>query len=239
MSLHCLKEIPPILRFLKLPNLTSLEVGGRISVSRTYPILPITSFEEHLPNFTELPEMEVCRRGDSSRVTFQAPSQAALEYFPCTRPVGKASYHNDRFLWGNLPLHSVRKLIVIVYGSEAGVAGAWLVNPLRDLRSLEDLELRGCCGYLIRYLRRMVMRGDYLPGIKTLIVRSGYRYEIRQALRLENVVDGLDLGISVTCIQDPEIADDSEMIDGIYDELWDLEADGASESWGWSDEVKS
>jgi len=71
-------------------------------------------------------------------------------------------------------------------------------------------------------MRQIVIRGGHFHGIKTLTVGSGYGYEIRQALRLENVLDGLGLGISVTCVQDPEMADD---------EPWDPEADGASESW--------
>jgi hypothetical protein len=210
MSLHCSQEIPPILRSLKLPKLTSLVVDGRIAVSRTRPILPTTSFDEHLPNFTELPEMEVCVRAESSRVTFRASSQATLEHSLLTQPVGKTPYRNDRHLWGCLPLHSVRKLIVIMDRSGVGVADVWLIHLLRDVGSLEHLELWGCCGELIRYLRQRVMRGDHLPGIKTLTVYSGYRYVVRQALKLENVMDQLGLGISVTCIQDPEMTDDGQ-----------------------------
>jgi len=221
MSLHCSQSIPPILRFLKLPKLMSLVVGGKIS-SRTLPIFPITPFDKHLPNFTELPEMEVCVREESSQITFRASSQAALEYSAFTQPLGEAPYRNDRYTWGNLPLRSVRELIVIMDRSKMGVADVWLVDLLRDLRSLEHLELRGYCGLLIRYLCQIVIQEGHFHGIKTLTVRSGYEYEMRQALRLENVLDGLSLGISVTCVQDPEMADD---------EPWDPEADGASESW--------
>ena len=222
MSLHCSQSIPPILWVLKLPKLMSLVIRGRIRASWTLPIFPITSLDKHLPNFTELPEMEVCVREESSRITFRSSSQAALEYSAFTQPLGEAPYRNDRYSWGNLPLRSVRELIVIMDRSKMGVADVWLVDLLRDLRSLEHLELRGYCGLFIRYLRQIVIQEGHFHGIKTLTVRSGYGYEMRQALRLENVLDGLGLGISVTCVQDPEMADD---------EPWDPEADGASESW--------
>lgn len=222
MSLHCSQSIPSILRFLKLPKLMSLVVSGRIRASGTLPIFPTTPLGKHLPNFTELPEMEVCIREESSRITFRASSQAVLEYSAPTKPLGEALYRNDRYFWGDLPLHSVRKLIVIMDRSEADVADVWLTGLLRDLRSLEHLELRGCCGLFIQYLRQIVIQGGHFRGIKTLAVRSGYEYEMRQALRLETVLDELGLGIRVTCVQDPEMADD---------EPWDPEAGGASESW--------
>jgi hypothetical protein len=75
-----------------------------------------------------------------------------------------------------------------------------------------------------------MVRGDILLGIKTLTVRSG-TYEIRQALRLKEVADGLGLGIIVTCILDPRVSEDA---DG-----WSSDADGLSEVWGWSDEGES
>ena len=71
----------------------------------------------------------------------------------------------------------------------------------------------------------MLVRRDTLPGIKTLVVHSGHRYEIRQAHRLENGVDWLGLGINVTCIETPEMTDD---------EQWDPEPDGEGESWDWT-----
>jgi hypothetical protein len=97
----------------------------------------------------------------------------------------------------------------------------WLVSLLRDLGSLEHLELDGFCGHTLRRLRQTMMRGDILLGVKTLTVRSG-TYEIRQALRLKDIADGLLLEIIVTCILDPDVSDD----DGYPD------ADGLSEGWG-------
>jgi hypothetical protein len=72
----------------------------------------------------------------------------------------------------------------------------------------------------------MVMRGDILLGIKTLTVRSG-AYEIRQALRLKGVVDGIGLGIIVTCIPDRRVP----KADG-----WPPDADGLSEGWSGYDD---
>ena len=63
-----------------------------------YPIFPAASFDEHLPNFTQLPEMEVYARKESGRVAFRAPSRAALEYSPFKGPLGKTSYCHDRHL---------------------------------------------------------------------------------------------------------------------------------------------
>jgi hypothetical protein len=66
-----------------------------------------------------------------------------------------------------------------------------------------------------------MMQGDILPEIKTLTVRSG-AYEIRQALRLKDVADGLGLEIIVTCVHDPEVP---------YADRWPPDADGMSEDW--------
>ena len=82
-----------------------------------------------------------------------------------------------------------------------GVEDVWLVRLLRDLGSLEYLELEGYCGGTLRHLRRLMMGRDIHLGINTLIVRSG-AYEIRQAVRLKDVAEGLGLGINVTCISD-------------------------------------
>jgi hypothetical protein len=196
--------ISHILGFLKLPNLTSLVVEAVPELRWPSPTLPVISFGEHLPNLAELPEMEVYTDDESDRVDFQSPSQAMLEYLVIARPLGENPYRHDRKLWGGLPLHSVRRLTAALYRRTKGPEDVWLVSLLRDLSSLEHLELEGFCGHTLRRLRQTVMRGDVLLGIKTLTVRSR-AYEIRQALRLKGVADGLGLGIVVTCILDPSI----------------------------------
>jgi hypothetical protein len=228
MLLWCYKDekagIPHILEFLKLPSLTSLTVEMMPGLRWPFPTLPVTSFGERLPNFAELPQMEV-NTGD--RVTLRSTSQAVLECLTNGRCLGEAPYRHDRKLWGGLPLHSVRRLTATLYRWKKDVEDVWLFSLLRDLGSLGHLELEEFCGYALRRLRRMVMRGDILLGIKTLTVRSG-TYEIRQALRLKEVVDGLGLGIILICIPDPKIPDTGG---------WYPDADGLSE--GWSDEGES
>jgi hypothetical protein len=220
--LLCSSEgIPPILGFLKLPNLARLVVDTVPELPSPSPALPVTSFAERFPNFAELPEMAVYTRSKISRVGFRSPSQAALEYPAIAR---ETAHCRDRRHWGGLPLHSVRRLVATLDMRAKGVEDVWLVRLLRDLGSLEHLELEGYCGGALRRLRRLIMRGDYLPGIKTLTVRSG-AYEIRQAMRLKGVTDGLGLEITVTCIPDPE-SDANE---------WPPDADGLSEDWNLSD----
>jgi len=199
MSLRCFKaEIPPILGFLKLPKLMSLAVDRARKSSRS-PTFPIASFGKHLPNFIELADVEVCMCVELNRITFRTPSQAVLKYLAVLRSPGETSYQDDRYLWGDLPLQSVRKLVAIVHGWKKGADDVWLVDLLIDLGSLKHLEPRGRCGYPIRHLRRMMSWGDPLPGIKTVTVHSG-ESEIRHALELKDAVDRLGLGIKVTCI---------------------------------------
>ena len=216
-------EIPNILELLELPSLTSLVVDKVPYSIRPSPVLP-ASFCETLPNFTQLPEMGVRICYQYSKVSFRSPSQATLEYHSEPRTLGNAPYHDDRRRWGGLPLDSVRKLVVDLDAWTRDFEDVWVVSLLRDLRSLEHLEFRGCCGYMLRYQRRMIIGGVTFPSMKTLTVRSGSKYETRQVYRLKGVVDELGLGISVTWVKDREIAGD---------ERNDLESDGESEIWDW------
>jgi hypothetical protein len=220
--------IPSILDYLTLPNLTSLVVDAVPEFPRSFPILPAISkfFGEHLPTLAELPEMEVYMHGETGRVNFRGPSQAMLGYRVVGQPLGETPYRHDRRHWGGLPLHSVRRLTVTLYRRAKGVGDVWLVRLLRDLSSLEHLELGGYCGDILRRLRRLMMRRDILLRIKTLTVRSG-AYGIRQAMRLKDVADGLGLEIIVACIPDPEVSD----IEGRTPD-----ADGLSEGWDLNDE---
>jgi len=201
MSLSCSEGknagIPYILDFLELPNLTSLIVDTPPTLP-WFSVLPDISFGRHLPNLAELPEMGVYTCAEYGRVTFRSPSQASLEYHARARPLGKLSYYSDRTVWGGLPLHSVRRLIVGMADFTEGVEDEWLVSLLRDLDSLEHLELEGHCGHALRRLYQMMMQGDPLPDIKTLTVRSG-AYGRRRALRLKDVAGELGRGIIVTC----------------------------------------
>ena len=214
--------IPHILEFLKLQNLTSLDVDVEWKSSRPSSILPVTSVDEKLPNFSEPTEIEVHAHGRPHRVIFRSP-RAVLQY-QSSQVLGEQPYHHDRKLLGDPPLGSVRKLIVVLDELAYGPEVAWVVCLMRELESLEDLEIRGQCGCLLRYLRRMMMREYPLPHIKTLTVHSGGT-GIRQALRLRDVLDGADLGTVVTCTPDPGVPDDD-----------DWNADGSSEHWNWMED---
>jgi hypothetical protein len=228
MSLHCSKDqemgIPRILQFLKLPKLTSLLVYTEPKFSSPFPALPITSFGEYLPNLAELPEMEVYTNIGTGRVCFRSPSQAMLDYWVIAQSLGEATYHHHRRLWGGIPLHSVRRLTATVNVWAEGVDEVWLVRLLRELGSLEHLELKGYCGFALRRLRRLMLRRDILIGIKTLTVCSG-TYDIRQAMRLKDVVDDLGLEIVVTCTTAPDMLDTGEWPSDGDSEDWDLGAD--------------
>ena len=217
---HWNDGIPHILEFLKLPNLTSLNMDMVRRSVESSPILPVTSFDEKLPNFSELTEIEVCAHGRPRRVIFRSP-RAVLQCRVVGRLLGEQRYRHERKLLGDLPLCSVRKLIVALDEWAYAPEIAWVVCSMSELESLEDLEIRGQCGYLLRYLRRLMMREYLLPRIKTLRVHSG-RVGILQALRLKDVTDGLCLGIIVICTPDPAISDDDD---------WD--EDGSSEDWNW------
>lgn len=230
MALRCSDgEIPNLLEFLELPSLTSLVVDQVPISLGSFPILPVSSFNESLPNFTQLPEMGIRTCYQYSEVSFRGPSQATLDYHSEPPALGNQPYHHDRKRWGGLPLDSVRKLVVDLGAWTHDLEDLWVVSLLRDLGSLEHLEFRGCCGYILRYLRRMVMGGITFTSMKTLTVRSGFEYEMRQAYRLKGVVDELGLGISVTWIEDRKIPGSKQH---------DPEDDGGSEIWDWNSKTE-
>jgi hypothetical protein len=208
--------VPPILDFLILPNLTSLAVDEVSRLPRAFRTLPVASFGERLPNLAELPEMEVRMCGEIGRVGFRSPSQAVLEYRAIARPLGEKTYRRDRRRWGGLPLHSVRRLTATLDRRAKGVEDVWLIRLLHDLSSLEYLELEGYCGGTLRRLRQLMMGKDIHLGIETLTVRSGPS-EIRQAMRLKDVADGLGLGINVTCIPDQSSMNCPDGLSGGWD----------------------
>jgi hypothetical protein len=102
-----------ILKFLRLPNRTLLDVGRTLRWSS--PTLPIASFSECLQNLSRLPEMRVYTDDAFDVVDSLSPSQAALEYWAEARPMGETLYRYDHKLWGGLPLHSVRRLTAMLH----------------------------------------------------------------------------------------------------------------------------
>ena len=201
MSLQCSGgDIPSLLESLKLSSLTSLVVGGVRNTQRPFSIIPTTLFGENIPNFAQLPEMEVFVNNRQIKVSFRSHSQAKLDYYIEPRPLGRGCCGYYRTRWGGLPVDSIRKLVVYMRTTDDG----WIVGMLRDLRLLEHLEFRSHCGNTPRYLRS-ILGGNSFPEMKTLTVYCGSKREARQVDRLQDVVGGLDSGISVAWVKDSEI----------------------------------
>ena len=207
MSLHTsCGEIPDLLEFLKLPSLTSLVVDGIWSLYRPFVIFPVSPFSENIPNFAQLPEMEVATHYQQNRVSFRSPSQATLDYYVVAPPSQWGFHRHSCEFWGGLPVDSIRKLVVDMRTADGD--DEWVVSLLGSLGYLEDLEFRAPCGHTPRYLRQMIMEGNHL--LKCLAVYFGSEREARQVYRLEDVVDGLDSGISVTWVKHSWTSDEEE-----------------------------
>ena len=202
--------IPPILRFLKLPKATSVTLNSSYPWDPDLPVLPVTTFGDQLPNYVELPELQIDMVTPSASIIFRSPSQAVLTY----RCGALWDYERERQLWGDLSLSSVRRVTVDVVSSGFNGGDTWLLDMLKELGSLDLLDLRGDCGQVLRRFRRRLMRGVMQINIKTLIVRGG-GYTKTQALKFESVKDDLGLqNMTVTYIPDPEaresVQDDAE-----------------------------
>jgi len=213
--------IPSILGFLKLPKATSITMQSRFPLDPLYPILPIMSFDERLPNYVQLPELRIDTALSSIEAVFRGPSQAVLTYK--TGP--PYSYKRERRLWGNLPVSSVRRVTAVLVDSVLGDEDVWLVDMLGGLDLLELLELGGDCGRVLQRLRRRLVRGIMRINIETLIVRGG-EYAKSQALKLESVKDDIGLqSMTVTYILDPEayeaFAQDSDAESSSDDKDWE------------------
>ena len=208
MSLHCSGGgVPNLLEFLKLPSLTSLVVSGIWNTGRPLAILPVTHFSENIPNFAQLPEMEIAMRCQHNRVSFRSPSRATLDYCIELRPRRRRPCDHYRKFWGGLPVDSIRRLVVDMWTEDGD---GWVVDLLCDMRSLEHLEFRSRGGHAPRYLREMLMEGYSPPEMKTLTVYFGSGSAARQVQRLEDVADSLDSGINVTWAKDNGIPDDEQ-----------------------------
>jgi hypothetical protein len=195
--------ILPILRFLELPKATSITIKSTHSLDSSQPILPITSFDERLPNYVELPELWIDTTMLSGVAVFRSPSGAVFTY-----KTGKLNnYKQERRLWGNLPVSSVRRVTAVLVDPTFSDEDVWLVDMLMDLPSLEVLELGGDCGWVLRRLRRWLVRDIMQTSIKTLTVHGG-EYAKSQALKLESVKDGIGLeDMAVTYILDPGVCE--------------------------------
>lgn len=194
---------PPILQYLKLPSLTSLFIETAQISPWPFSVLPNGSFDQNLPKYAELPEMRVYACIPHGRVRFLTSSEASLEYHTPGRSLGEKPYPHDRNLWGDIPLDSVRKLIVAIDIWSDGSENAWLVRLMQDLRSLDHLEIWGSCADALRHLGQQIISGVLDLRIKTLTVRSG-ESGLHEAFNLKDVTDGLGLGVVFNFVLYPE-----------------------------------
>ena len=198
-------HLPHILEYLRLPELTSLCVQAMSRLITFRPVFPVTAFDERLPNFAKLPELQVDM--SSGEITFQSPSQASLRYL--TRPLANYDSH-ERIFWKELPLHSVRRLTVNLALPPTRQELEWFIGLLRDLRFLEHLEFGGECGCAIQFLRYEVARKAISLRIQTLTVRCG-EYARRRALWLKKCLfDTAGLNVTLICIPDPGVHEEGE-----------------------------
>jgi len=216
-----LAVIPPILQFLELPKATSITLQPRSSSNSNYPILPVTFFGERLPNYVELPELRIDTTMSSIEAVFRGPSQAVLTY----KTGSLRDYGQERRLWGDLPVSSVRRVTVVLADPRFGDEDMWLVDMLEEPDFLDLLELEGDCGWVLRRLRHRFLRNImWRCDIKKLMVRGG-EYAKIEALRLESIKN--DIGrpnMTVTYIPDPEAHEPTRDFDyesPSDDEDWD------------------
>ena len=161
--------IPPIFGQIKYPNLTLLRLQGISSLSgRIQPIFPADPFEEYMPNLTDLPELQVSINMTSIEFAFRNPRAT----FSCVTDRVFSTSWTGEVIWGSLPLHTVRKLVVDVWDPRVGIDSKWFVELLRDLVNLEHLEFGGVHPPVVRHLcQGAIGRGLPVP-IRTLVGRA-------------------------------------------------------------------
>lgn len=192
-------RIPHLLEFLRLPRLRSLSLRAMPKLVTFRPVFPSTPLGEHLPNLTELPELRVTLGMSSGEATFQSPLQARLGYL--TGPFSGYD-KQEGLLWKGLPLHSVRRLTVNIVFPPSDQELEWLIELLRDLRFLEDLEFRGECSRALSRLRHYMAREVIFLCIQTLTVRCE-EHERREALALKRLFDAAGLNVTLIFTPDP------------------------------------
>ena len=214
--------LPRILEYFRLPKLTSLCVQAMPRLTRSCLVSPVITLSKHLPNFAELPELQVNTAKSPGEVTFRRPSQAVLKYL--TGPLADYNSH-ELMLWRELPLHSVRRLIVDLVPLPTSQELEWLGGLLHDLKFLEHLEFGGGCGRALRWLRHETARGVISLRIRTLTIRHGGNTR-RQAVKLKRLFDAAGLKITLIYIPDPGIHEERDV---------DMDTDGSSDDWDEND----
>ncbi|KAF9782925.1 hypothetical protein BJ322DRAFT_1073373 [Thelephora terrestris] len=191
--------IPPILQVLELPKATVISLRSPFPPAPTIPVLPDPLFSKRLPNYAQLPELQIETESGSGKITFKSASQAVLTYHTGSL----RNYKWELQLWGGLPLYSVRRVTAVQSELRHGQEDKWLVGLLGEMGFLEVLELSADCGHVLRRLRHRMGRGVLSPWINTLVVRGG-EYAKTQVSKLDAVKGALGFGgMTVTYIPDP------------------------------------
>ena len=191
--------LPGILAHLQLPKLTSLRVQVFQGVVPAHPFFPFSALHNHLPNFIELPELQVDINVRSGEVAFRSASQAIIEY--------SAEYLADyksveRENWRGLPLRSVRRLTVNMVSRPSFAGLRWFFDLLEDLKCLEHLELRGVCNFAVDWPgSKIKQEADYLH-IRTLTVRCK-ECGRPETLELKKLADAAAIAMTLIFTPDP------------------------------------
>ena len=194
-------HLPNLLQYLSLPKLTSLCVQSSPRLMNSRSVFPVTPFSNHLPNLAELPQLRVDMGVPCDTVTFRSPSRATLKYL-----VGPlADYEsNEHEIWNQLPLNTVRRLILNSTHPQVDQKLEWLGGLLRDLKFLEHLELGGECGDTLRWLCDKMEQERAPFHVRTLTVRCGEN-EKGLALRLKGLADAAGFSTTLVCSPGPGV----------------------------------
>ena len=148
--------------------LESLRIEAPPRVMNPVPIFPVRNFGEGLRTLAQLPELQVDMGPSSNQVTFQSPFPASLK---CLLRKFPDYDSNERVIWKELPLHSVQKLIVNRAFEPKDQELEWFRGLLRDLKCLEQIEMGGKYGSMLRWLCGGMAQERIHPHIKTMTVR--------------------------------------------------------------------
>jgi len=163
--------MPPIFGHIKLPNLTLLRLQGLSPTwGADHPIFPTKPFGEYLPSLADLPELQV---SINTSIEFAFRNPQAVFSHVVTRPF---KIQRCGTIWGTLPLHTVRRLVVDIQDPRESVNDGWFVGLLRDLVNLEHLGFGGESAAMVRRMCQEVEgRGLHVP-IETLVSQAAEEY---------------------------------------------------------------
>ena len=193
---HTAVYCPRILARLILPNLILLRIKVSHRVIGSSFLFPEASFSDHLPNLAELPELQVNMGNSSGEATFRSASGATLEYL--ARPFHNHWHVEEGKIWENLPLHTVRRLIVNMESwTVKEHIYKWFVGLLVALERLEHLELGGRCGNAIRWLCHKLRGEPTSIHIQTLTIHCEEDVVRLRALELKRLAGAAGVAVTI------------------------------------------